>query len=68
MLIILLKKLTMRGKNIFLCKNEAKMQFAGISYVCRVFQLDQEGKRLDVLEELRKKHMRSWIVIPKSSR
>lgn len=45
------------------------MQFARITYVFRVFQLDQDFKRLDLpsTEELREKHMRSWIVIPKSS-
>lgn len=49
---------------------EAKMQFARVTYVCCIFQLDQEFKRLDVpnTEELRKKHMRSWIVIPQSSK
>uniref|UniRef100_A0A8W8NYD7 Ig-like domain-containing protein n=2 Tax=Magallana gigas TaxID=29159 RepID=A0A8W8NYD7_MAGGI len=66
---VILRKPKMKKKKIFLCKNESKIQFARITYVCCVFQLDQEFKRLDLpsTEELREKHMRSWIVIPKSS-
>lgn len=47
----------------FHAKNDAKIQFTRLTYVRPVFQLDQEFKRLDVpnTEELRKKHMRSWI-------